>query len=270
MDLKIKDLVELLGVPEKTIRQWVKDDRIPHHVISHQVRFHRAEINEWILDARPELASGLLELSIAGRPTRLTDLLRLGGIHYDLPGRTVPEILKNALESFPTPDGPVQGRPPRHPHRPRGPDDHRRGPRDRHPAPADPHHHQGRGRPGRHFPAEGARGLRRPGRTARPHAVPASWPKIPGATSRSSPRSPTSASFPNSWRSSRPAARKRKSFAFVEAREREWRRPEPERLMIAIPGGDGPFPGRRDPGPLRPGRPQRAACSPAAPWPPKS
>jgi PTS system nitrogen regulatory IIA component len=105
VDLRIKDLVELLGVPEKRIRLWVKEGRIPHHVISHQVRFNRAEINEWILDAKPELASGLLELSIAGRPTRLTDLLRLGGIHHDLPGRTVPEILKNALEKFQTPSG---------------------------------------------------------------------------------------------------------------------------------------------------------------------
>ena len=105
MDMRIKDLVKLLAVPEKSIRQWVKENKIPHHVISHQVRFNRAEINEWILDARPELAPKLLGLSIAGRQTRLTDLIRLGGIHYDLPGRTVQEILKNALESFHTPDG---------------------------------------------------------------------------------------------------------------------------------------------------------------------
>lgn len=105
MDLRIKDLVELLAVPEKSIRQWVKENQIPHHVISHQVRFNRTEINEWILDAKPELASKLLGLSIAGRPTRLTDLLRLGGIHYDLPGRTVEDVFKNALESFRTPEG---------------------------------------------------------------------------------------------------------------------------------------------------------------------
>jgi nitrogen PTS system EIIA component len=103
--MKIKDLVELLAVPEKTIRQWIKENAIPHHVIRHQVRFHRAEINEWILDARPELAPRLLGLSIAGRPTRLTDLIRLGGIHYALPGRTIPDILRNALAGFRTPEG---------------------------------------------------------------------------------------------------------------------------------------------------------------------
>lgn len=105
MDMKIKDLVELLAVPEKTIRQWIKENKIPHHVISHHVRFNRVEINEWILDSRPELAPRLLGLSIAGRPTRLTDLIRLGGIHYGLPGQTIPEILNNALACFRTPEG---------------------------------------------------------------------------------------------------------------------------------------------------------------------
>ncbi len=103
MDLKIKDIVELLHVPEKTIRQWVKDKAIPHYVIHHQVRFNRTEINEWILDRKPELARNLLGLSIAGRPTRLTDLLRQGGVHYDLPGRTIKDILPAAIEAIPMP-----------------------------------------------------------------------------------------------------------------------------------------------------------------------
>ena len=105
MDLKIKDIVELLQVPEKTIRQWVKDNAIPHYVIHHQVRFNRTEVNEWILDRKPELAGNLLGLSIAGRPTRLTDLLRQGGVHYDLPGRTIREILPAALEVIRVPEG---------------------------------------------------------------------------------------------------------------------------------------------------------------------
>lgn len=105
MDLKIKDIVDLLQIPEKTIRQWVKENKIPHYIIHHQVRFNRTEINEWILDRKPELAANLLGLSIAGRPTRLADLLRQGGIHYDLPGRTVMEILPAAIEAIRMPEG---------------------------------------------------------------------------------------------------------------------------------------------------------------------
>jgi PTS system nitrogen regulatory IIA component len=105
VDLKIKDIVELLQVPEKTIRQWVKENRIPHYIIHHQVRFNRTELNEWILDRKPELASRLLGLSIINRATRFTDLLRSGGIYYDLPGRTPKEILPAAIELIRTPEG---------------------------------------------------------------------------------------------------------------------------------------------------------------------
>jgi nitrogen PTS system EIIA component len=105
VDLKIKDIVELLQVPEKMIRQWIKENRIPHYVIHHQVRFNRTEINEWILNDKPELASQLLGLSILKRPTRFTDLLRAGGIYYDLPGRTPKEILPAAIEMIRIPEG---------------------------------------------------------------------------------------------------------------------------------------------------------------------
>jgi nitrogen PTS system EIIA component len=104
VDLRIKDLVALLEVPEKTIRQWIKENAIPHHVINHQYRFSRAELNEWILDAKPELASRLLGLSIAGRATRLTGLLRLGGIHDGLPGRAVRDILAQAIAAIRLPE----------------------------------------------------------------------------------------------------------------------------------------------------------------------
>jgi len=105
VDLKIKDLVDLLQVPEKTVRRWIKDGEIPFHEIHHQYRFNRAEINEWILAHKPELASRLLNLSIAGRPTRFLDLLRQGGIHGGVAGRTIKEILPRAIETIRIPKG---------------------------------------------------------------------------------------------------------------------------------------------------------------------
>jgi len=100
VDLKIKDLVGLLNVPEKTVRQWIKNKEIPFYEIRHQYRFNRAEINEWILARKPEMASRLLDLSIAGRPSRFSDLLARGGIHYGLSGRTAKEILPRAIEAI--------------------------------------------------------------------------------------------------------------------------------------------------------------------------
>ena len=103
MDLKIKDVINLLQVSEKTLYRWIKEKKIPCYRISHQYRFSRSEINEWILDSKIELSSKLLSLSIAHRPTNFTGLIRGGGIHYDIPGATVPAVLHNAIAAVPTP-----------------------------------------------------------------------------------------------------------------------------------------------------------------------
>lgn len=103
MELKIKDIINLLQVSEKTVYRWIKEKKIPCYRINHQYRFSRSEINEWILDSRIELASKLLHLSIANRPTNFTKLIVHGGIHYDIPGATVQEILHNAITAMQTP-----------------------------------------------------------------------------------------------------------------------------------------------------------------------
>lgn len=103
MDLKIKDIVDLLQVSEKTVYRWIKENKIPCYRINHQYRFSRAEINEWILSNKIDLSSTLFELSIAGRPTIFADLLRRGGIYYDIPGASMKEALRNAIEIMKTP-----------------------------------------------------------------------------------------------------------------------------------------------------------------------
>jgi excisionase family DNA binding protein len=49
MDLKIKDIADLLKVEEKTINLWIKDKKTPCYKINHQYRFNKTEIKEWIL-----------------------------------------------------------------------------------------------------------------------------------------------------------------------------------------------------------------------------
>lgn len=49
MDLKIKDVAELLNVSETTIRRWLTDGKIPAYRINHQYRFSRIEIENWMM-----------------------------------------------------------------------------------------------------------------------------------------------------------------------------------------------------------------------------
>jgi nitrogen PTS system EIIA component len=52
MDLKIKDVAELLNVSETTIRRWLSDGKIPAYRINHQYRFSRFEIENWVMGQR--------------------------------------------------------------------------------------------------------------------------------------------------------------------------------------------------------------------------
>lgn len=105
MHLKPKDVAELLQVPESTVLEWVKTRRIPCHRIGRQFHFNRDEINEWILTEGTSLRPRLLELSISGRATRLADLITLGGVHRDVAGDTIVEVLQGALSRIPLPAG---------------------------------------------------------------------------------------------------------------------------------------------------------------------
>lgn len=52
MDLKIKDVAELLNVSETTIRRWLSDGKIPAYRINHQYRFSRFEIENWMMSCK--------------------------------------------------------------------------------------------------------------------------------------------------------------------------------------------------------------------------
>jgi len=99
MDLKIKDIVDLLQVTEKTVYRWIKEGKIPCYRINHQYRFNKAEINEWILSHKIEFSSSLINLGITDR-YNLTSLIEKGGVVYDLTGENVKEILRSAVEKI--------------------------------------------------------------------------------------------------------------------------------------------------------------------------
>lgn len=104
MDLKIKDIVDLLQVNEKTVYRWIKDKKIPCYRINHQYRFNRLEINEWILSNKIELSSHVLNLSAGNRAANFYDLLNAGGVYPGINGNSVKEILQNAINAIPTPE----------------------------------------------------------------------------------------------------------------------------------------------------------------------
>lgn len=49
MDLKIKDVAELLNVSEAIVRRWVADGKIPTYRMNQQEYFSRTEIESWVI-----------------------------------------------------------------------------------------------------------------------------------------------------------------------------------------------------------------------------
>jgi PTS system nitrogen regulatory IIA component len=103
VNLKIKDIVELLQVSEKTIYRWIKDRKIPAYQINHQYRFNKAEINEWILKNKIDVSHKILDFNLTNRPVSILQLLTKGGVFYQIEGKDVPSIIRNAVKAIPVP-----------------------------------------------------------------------------------------------------------------------------------------------------------------------
>ena len=54
MDLKLRDVADLLTVSEATIRRWIADGKIPYYKLHNQYRFSRSEIENWVLSSKQE------------------------------------------------------------------------------------------------------------------------------------------------------------------------------------------------------------------------
>lgn len=64
MDLKIKDVAELLNVSQITIQKWVEDGLIPTYKIDSQYRFSKQEIESWVMSHKLTTKEGVSPFSI--------------------------------------------------------------------------------------------------------------------------------------------------------------------------------------------------------------
>jgi PTS system nitrogen regulatory IIA component len=112
MDLKIKDVAELLNVSETTIRRWLTDGKIPAYRMNHQYRFSRIEIENWMMKCKikPELGfSPFADQEITqleentthrGGPQQfsLYRAINNGGVFSEVPGATKEEIIRGTMK----------------------------------------------------------------------------------------------------------------------------------------------------------------------------
>ncbi len=115
MDLKIKDVAELLNVSETTIRRWLSDGKIPAYRINHQYRFSRIEIENWMMGCKlkspetgfspfhetqiyPPLEAGTQPQETSSRGGMhhfcLYRAIHQGDVFSNIPGKTKEELIR--------------------------------------------------------------------------------------------------------------------------------------------------------------------------------
>ena len=105
MDLKLKDVADLLNVSETTVRRWISEGKIPYYRLNQQYRFSRNEIETWVLSSKQEGDfSTILEedtpLKSENLGTQQFGLYRAihkGGVYRNIPGSTKEEVIANAV-----------------------------------------------------------------------------------------------------------------------------------------------------------------------------
>ncbi|MGE5195757.1 MAG: PTS sugar transporter subunit IIA [Anaerolineae bacterium] len=120
MDLKIKDVAELLNVSETTIRRWLTDGKIPAYRLNHQYRFSRIEIENWMMSCKlkqseegfspfaeeqiypPSSEENQPKTPLSQRggmqPFSLYRAIHKGGVFNQIPGETKEEVICGTMK----------------------------------------------------------------------------------------------------------------------------------------------------------------------------
>jgi PTS system nitrogen regulatory IIA component len=106
MELRVRDVAALFGVPEKRIQEWIKDKGLPNHRIGGQHRFNRAELLEWATARQVPLASEIFADPVNGsvRLPGLADALQAGGIFHVEGVSDRPSVLQAIIRNMPLPE----------------------------------------------------------------------------------------------------------------------------------------------------------------------
>lgn len=116
MDLKIKDVAELLNVSETTIRRWLSEGKIPAYRLHHQYRFSKIEIENWMMSCRLQkendtfLPSEEKQIYPPSEQKKKDDqkgmqqfslfrAIHRGGVHTDIKGSNKEEMIQNTMQT---------------------------------------------------------------------------------------------------------------------------------------------------------------------------
>lgn len=108
MDLKLRDVADLLNVSETTIRRWLAEGKLPAYRLNHQYRFNRSEIETWVLHHRVNESTEIdlqedarSQTAVKGsQQYSLYRAVHKGGVFTGVCGKNKEEIIINAMHQL--------------------------------------------------------------------------------------------------------------------------------------------------------------------------
>ncbi len=110
MYLNLVQIAESFGVAESVVEGWVRNDGMPHTPERGRLLFDRAQVVEWAAARGLATKAGFLTPPQSAFSTgcELAPLLRVGGIHRDVPAATVLDVLDRVMAGLPGVAKPIQ------------------------------------------------------------------------------------------------------------------------------------------------------------------
>lgn len=105
MDLKLKDVTELLNISETTIKRWISDGKIPYYRLNNQYRFSRSEIENWVLSCKQggdfsPFEEEIPKERLGTQQFGLYRAIHKGGVYRDIQGDSKEEVIRNAMQQI--------------------------------------------------------------------------------------------------------------------------------------------------------------------------
>jgi PTS system nitrogen regulatory IIA component len=105
MQLTLRQAAEYLGVSESTVRRWITDRALPVHDVNERAYLNAVELWEWAVERGVTVSRRLLEHArrAPDEVPSMADLLRTGGIVYDIESDTKADLLREFVARLPLP-----------------------------------------------------------------------------------------------------------------------------------------------------------------------
>jgi PTS system nitrogen regulatory IIA component len=105
MQLTLRQAAEYLGVSEPTARRWISERGLPVHEVNERLYLNAVELWEWAVEQGVAVSRSLLEHARRAPDAvpPMFELLRTGGIFYDIEATHKRDVLREFVARLPLP-----------------------------------------------------------------------------------------------------------------------------------------------------------------------